>query len=65
MCVGERRKQKYKGYGYTVLYMDMGLLHLMIVTEWWLRFACSDDGAGSTGQVQAKDCPITNAEAEK
>jgi len=71
--VGERRKQKYTGYGNTVLYTD--ILHLMIVTEWRLRFACPDDGVGSTGsllcrggcsaQVQAKVCSITSAQAEK
>jgi len=72
--VGERRKKKHTDYGNTVLYMHT--LHIMIVTEWRLRFACPDDGAGSTGTtaigslqcredcsgpVQAKDCPITGA----
>jgi hypothetical protein len=76
--VGERRKQKNTDYGNTVLYTD--ILCLMIVNEWRLGFACPEDGAGSTGrsatgslqcwggcsgQVQAKDCPITSAQAEK
>jgi hypothetical protein len=44
--VGERRRQKHTGYVNTVLYTDILVLYLMIVTEWRLCFACTDDGDG-------------------